>query len=176
MKNNPVQNIVRDVVTSYVTTSKVLLVGSILGIGSIGTNPAQATSLVNGTGISNPAATITFSEIPLANGTALTNQYTSLGVTFTGLFYNPFASSFPNITPPSAGNFPNSTFNPRTNPFIISFSQSQSAAAFSLASGSAGTSTFEALLNGTVVDSFSSATSFDSSTNFYGFTGVTLGG
>jgi hypothetical protein len=42
MKNKPVQNIVRDVVTSYVTTSKVLLVGSILSIGSIGTTPAQA--------------------------------------------------------------------------------------------------------------------------------------
>jgi hypothetical protein len=42
MKNNPVQNIVRDVVTSYVTTSQVLLVGSILAIGSICSTPAHA--------------------------------------------------------------------------------------------------------------------------------------
>jgi hypothetical protein len=42
MKNNPVQNIVREVVTSYVTTSQVLLVGSIVGLGIVGICPAQA--------------------------------------------------------------------------------------------------------------------------------------
>jgi hypothetical protein len=42
MKNNPVQNIVREVLTSSVATSQVLLVGSILGIGVIGTTPSQA--------------------------------------------------------------------------------------------------------------------------------------
>jgi hypothetical protein len=55
MKNNPVQNIVREVVTSYVTTSKVMLVGSILGIGVIGANPAQAATFTySGTTVGAP--------------------------------------------------------------------------------------------------------------------------
>ena len=147
-----------------------MLVGSILGIGSIGANPAQAASLINGTGISNPSTTITFSEIPLANGTALTNQYSSLGVTFTGFFYNPQVFTAPNFNYPAAGNFFDALSN---NPFIISFAQSQSQAAFSLITNS-GTSTFEALLNGSVVDSFSSATNVTNTNNFYGFTGITF--
>jgi hypothetical protein len=144
-----------------------------LGIGSICTTPAHAASLVNGTGISNPANTITFSEVPLPTDTALTNQYSSLGVSFTGLFYNPLPTrTFPNITPPSAGNFLSTS--PTGSPFIISFAQSQSAAAFSMVTNP-GTSTFEALLNGSVVDSFSSATAFSNITNnFYGFTGVSF--
>jgi hypothetical protein len=55
MKNNPVQNIVREVVTSSVTTSKVLLVGSILGVGFIGATPAQpATFNYSGTTTGRP--------------------------------------------------------------------------------------------------------------------------
>jgi hypothetical protein len=42
MKNNPIQNIVCEVVTSCGATSQVLLVGSILGLGFIGATPAQA--------------------------------------------------------------------------------------------------------------------------------------
>jgi hypothetical protein len=42
MKNNPVQNIIREVLTSSVAASQVLLVGSILGIGFVGATPAQA--------------------------------------------------------------------------------------------------------------------------------------
>ena len=68
------------------TASKLALAGSIFGFGIVGVNPAQAASLNNGTGISNPATTITFSEFPVTNDTALTNQYSSLGVTFSGLF------------------------------------------------------------------------------------------
>ncbi|WP_309738022.1 PEP-CTERM sorting domain-containing protein [Chamaesiphon sp. OTE_20_metabat_361] len=37
-----------------------------------------------------------------------------------------------------------------------------------------GTSTFNALLNNSVVDTFSTATNNTSSNNFYGFTGVTF--
>jgi hypothetical protein len=173
MKNSISKNIARDLVAFYATKSQITLAASILGFGIVSVNPAQAASLVNGSGISNLGTTITFDEIPLANGIALTNQYSSLGVTFTGLFYNPFPNPFPNINPPSAGNFPDELLN-SINPFVISFAQSQSAAAFSLATGFAGTSTFEALLNGTVVDSFSSATDFRIANNFYGFTGVTF--
>jgi hypothetical protein len=171
MKNNPVQNIIREVVTSYVTTSQVLLVGSILAIGSIGATPAQAASLVNGTGISNPATTITFSEFPLATDTVLTNQYSSLGVTFTGLFANNNygSSGFPNIGGNVAATFLSS--DGIGSPFVIQFSQSQSQAAFSFVTNP-GTSTFEALSNGVLVDSFTSTTNTSSTNNFYGFTGV----
>jgi len=145
-----------------------VLAGSIVGFGIIGVNPAQAVSLNNGTGISNPATTITFSEFPLANDTPLTNQYSSLGVTFNGLrVYNDF-DGFPNINLPAASNF-----FPITNPFLIGFTQSQSQAAFSLATNG-GTSTFTALLNGSVVETFSATTNTSNTNNFYGFTGVTF--
>jgi hypothetical protein len=42
MKNNPVQNIIREVVPFYGTTSQALLVGSILSIGLLGATSAQA--------------------------------------------------------------------------------------------------------------------------------------
>ncbi len=74
----------------------------------------------------------------------------------------------PNINLPAARNFA-----PTTNPFLISFTQSQSQAAFSLVTNP-GTSTFDALLNNSVVDTFSTATNTTSSNNFYGFTGVTF--
>lgn len=103
----------------------------------------------------------------MTNDTALTNQYSSLGVTFSGLFQkNGFI--FPNINAFAASN----SF-PITNPFLISFAQSQSQAAFSMVTNP-GTSTFEALLNNSLVDTFSTATTSTSSNNFYGFTGVTV--
>jgi hypothetical protein len=105
----------------------------------------------------------------LTIGTVLTNQYSSLGVTFSGLrFDNTFNSGFPNITLPAAVNGA-----PIINPFLIGFTQPQSKAAFSLVTNS-GISTFEALLNNSVVESFSAPTDLNSSTNFYGFTGVTF--
>jgi hypothetical protein len=174
MRINPVQKINRAEVPSYGTSSKILLLGSILGLGCgiVGANPAQAVSLNNSTGISNPATTITFSEVPLAQDTPLTNQYASLGVSFSGLYYHPsFTGSIPNISPPSAGNFI-SGFTGVINPFTISFSQIQSRAAFALATGTNPSTTFEALLNNTVVDSFTAATDEQNTSNFYGFTGV----
>ena len=105
----------------------------------------------------------------MPDGTALTNQYSSLGVTFSGLFSNTTTNGFPNINLPAAKNFSTTT----TNPFLISFTQSLSQAAFSLATNT-GTSTFDALLNNSVVDTFSTATNTSSSNNFYGFTGVTF--
>ena len=136
--------------------------------------PAKAVLIVNSTGISNPARTITFSEISLANGASLTNQYSSLGVTFTGLFYDP-QPGFPDnhIQPPDIGNFsaPGDPPANLANPFSIYFNQTQTAAAFALATAS-GTTTFDALLNGIVVDSGTAATGVNFTNNFYGFSGV----
>lgn len=172
MNNTFSKNKMQNFVTSYTTKSQIALIGSILGFGLIGTNPAQAASLNNSTGISNPATTITFSEIPLADSTPLINQYSSLGVTFTNLFYSTINYNFPNINPPTATNFPNTT-NIISTPFLISFTQLQSQAAFSIVTN-AGSSNFEALLNNIVVDSFTSATDTTNANNFYGFTGVTF--
>lgn len=156
-------------VTSCSTKSQIALIGSILGFGLIGLNPAQAASLNNSTGISNPGTTITFSEIPLADGTPLTNEYSSLGVTFTGLLYSSFPASAPNINSPTARNF-----SPTTNPFLISFTQLQTGAAFSLITESLVSSNFEALFENTVVDSFNFETDSIDPNNFHGFTGVTF--
>jgi hypothetical protein len=94
-----------------------------------------------------------------------------LGVTFSGLFSNTTNAGYPNISVPAARNF--SGWNSNST-FLISFTQSQSQAAFSLATGGSGTSTFQALLNNSVVDTFSIATDTNNSNNFYGFTGVTF--
>jgi hypothetical protein len=139
-------------------------------LGIVGVNPAQAASLNNGTGISNPTNTITFSEIPLANGTPLTNQYSGLGVTFSGLYANLFAAGA-NINPPAATNY--SGFG-STSPFLIGFTQPQSEAAFRLATANPLTATFEALRNNSVVGTFSAPASLSNTNNFYGFTGVTF--
>ena len=165
MKNIFDQKIILDAVVSSATASKLALAGSIVGFGIVGVNPAQAASLNNGTGISNPATTITFSEIPLAENTPLANQYASLGVTFTGLLsaITP-PLPYPNISYPAAKNY-NITNGTSVNPFLISFIQTQQQAAFSMVTN-IGTSTFAALLNNIVVDTFSTATTFNSPNNF----------
>jgi hypothetical protein len=162
MKNTSALKINLEAVTSYVTASKLALAGSIVGFGIFGVNPAHAASLNNNTGISNPATTITFAEAP--TDTPLTDRYSSLGVTFSNLERrNGFG--FPNMDSFAAGNIV-------ASPFTIVFTQSQTRAAFSLAT-TPRTSTFEALLNNSVVESFSNATSLGAN-NFYGFTGVTF--
>ena len=58
------------------------------------------------------------------------------------------------------------------SPFSITFSEDQSAAAFAMVTDIGGTSTFTALLDGAVVESFSTATAFNDSNNFYGFSDI----
>jgi hypothetical protein len=162
MKNTCVQKIIRDAVVC-----KLALTGSILGFGIIGLNPAQAALLNNGTGISNPATIIDFSDLPLIN---------SVGITFSGLQLDRNNGGFPNITLPAARNFPTAdrnSFNIADNPFLIRFAQPQSRAAFSLVTEPS-TSTIEALLNGSLVERFSIGTDRVSTNNFYGFTGITF--
>jgi hypothetical protein len=69
MKNNPVQNIARDLVTFYVTKSQIALTASILGIGFVSIAPAQAASFTysgNTTGAPtwNPPAAATSPLLP----------------------------------------------------------------------------------------------------------------
>jgi hypothetical protein len=134
---------------------------------------AQAGFFVNSSGISNPAKTINFDEVAVANSATLTTQYSSHGVTFVNVVYNPVPNeSYPNITPPNIGNF--RAGGSGTNPFSIRFNSPQQRAAFALTS-QAGSTTFTALLNGSVVATAQSVpTGFASSTNFYGFENITF--
>lgn len=136
---------------------------------------AVAAPIISTTGIASPALTITFSELALTANTVVTNQYASFGVTFSpNVFQNPQAVSGPHVdaTPNSLSNF---SFVPDQSipQFSILFNVDQTAAAFAMITNT-GTSTFEAYLNGVLVESFSTTTFSSNINNFYGFTGITF--
>ena len=127
---------------------------------------ACATSIVNNSGLASPAQTITFSEFVFPSLTPITDQYSSLGVTFSpGMFYDPQPGFFPTA---SLGDF---DFSVTNNPVSILFAQDQTGAAFAMLTNP-GTSTFEALLSGVPVESFSAATTTTDPSSFYGFEGI----
>lgn len=136
---------------------------------------AAAVRVINNFGLVIPAQTITFSEFVFPDGTVITNQYASLGVTFSpNLFYNPEVISVPNQSAPTLGNFPGGlTRNLSVAPFSILFPADQTRAAFSMITGP-GNSTFEALFNSIFVESFVAPTDTTSSINFFGFMGITF--
>lgn len=149
-----------------------LVIATLLSITSLN---VAATPIINNTGIASPARTISFSESTFPTGTEITNQYASLGATFSpGLFYDVQPIFFPTDF---LANFNVSGL--FYNPASIVFSQDQTAAAFAMQTNP-GTSTFEALLNGVVVESFNAATTLSvlpdlsNASNFYGFTGITF--
>lgn len=130
---------------------------------------STAGQIVNGSsGLSSPDTTITFDEIALANDTPLTNQYSAFGVTFSNMFYRTQPLFSPNLAAPLAANFGPDFIG--FNPFSIHFTSDVRSAAFVVASSDT-TSTFEALLDGVVVDSFTATTDPFSDTNFFGFVG-----
>ena len=137
-----------------------------LGLGAA----AQAASLTNTTGLTNPTQTINFNEVSLGEGEKVTDQFSSLGVSFTNLYNTTlYNGSFPNIGGNSLGNFPDPYGTFIEGPFSIKFNTNQSAAAFAMVSNP-GTSIFTALLNGAVVETFNAVTEY--SGNFYGFTDI----
>jgi hypothetical protein len=130
----------------------------VLGQGNAGASPIIGSP----TGLASPTSTITFNEVVLPVGTVLTNQYSAFGVTFQGLVYNlPNGSS---MTPPTAAHVGAANFS-------VFFDQPLTSAAFRLQTNP-GTSLFEALLNGVVVESFSAPTTFPSNNDFFGFQGI----
>lgn len=129
--------------------------------------------IINGaaTGLSNPGQTITFDEHVFPMNTVITNQYADLGVTFSpNVFYSP-QNGFPNITGNDVGNFTFTGQGP-LNPVTMNFSTTQSSVAFAMAADNT-PYTFNALMNGNVVDSFTTTVGF-SSNDFYGFTNDTF--
>jgi hypothetical protein len=157
------------------STYRLVLVTALLGLLLGGTRQLQATPIINNIGLTSPAATITFDNPVYATGTPITDQYAGQGVTFVpGLFYNVQPVFFPT---PSLANF--DLLGDVNNPVTINFLQDQTGAAFAMQTN-AGDSTFTALLNGTVVESFSAPTELSilpdltNASNFYGFTGITF--
>jgi hypothetical protein len=147
----------------------------LVALGLMVSASAFATSLNNGTGLSSPAETITFSEDVLPNGTLVTNQWAAFGVTFTGMDYNGTnAGPFPNIDNNDLSNFGSTgTVLANGNPFSMFFTSPQTAVAFALITNP-GTSTITAKLGGSTVASFTPGTTFNSAIDFYGFTGITF--
>jgi hypothetical protein len=109
----------------------------------------------------------------LAEEAPVTNQYESYGVRFSpSLFYNTQPIFFPTA---SLANF--DFLGGLSNPASILFSQDQTAAAFALQTNP-GTTTFTALLDGVVVESFTAASTLSAlpdvsqASNFYGFSNI----
>jgi hypothetical protein len=145
---------------------KRICVGTVLLTCLLTASFAAAAPIIDSpTGLSNPAVTITFDEVVLAPGTALTTQYAALGVTFSGLFYNTLPLPFGDIVVPMAENF-----DPVTNPFSIFFNTPQTSAALAFVSNNAMTK-FAAYLNGTLVDNFTAFTNTFDLNIYYGFAG-----
>jgi hypothetical protein len=146
-----------------------LTAAAVLGLMAGTAGQSRAGQIINSTGLASPALTITFSEHVFASGTSITNQYQDLGVTFSpNLYYAPQTGGFPHIDNQNLGNF-----SPSISPFTIQFTHDLTSAAFAMATNP-GTSTFKALENGVVVDSFSTTTDVSNTNNFYGFTGETF--
>ncbi|MGD0499558.1 MAG: PEP-CTERM sorting domain-containing protein [Bryobacteraceae bacterium] len=110
------------------------------------------------TGLASPALTINFTELGIPQNSALTDQYASLGVTFSAGMYQGDSD---------AQNFPAGPNPVITAPFAIYFTSVQSSAALRFVSNP-GTSTFAALLDAAPVDSFATSTGAPA---YYGFTG-----
>lgn len=138
-----------------------------------GTTAASAAPIVHGaTGLASPASTITFSEVALATNTAVTNQFSGLGLTVSPVAYYTPQSGFPNMVGNNIGNF---TFGSLSQfaPFTMSFGGPRNGVAFNMVSNT-NDYQFEALLGGSVVESFSASVEHALSNNFYGFSGITL--
>jgi hypothetical protein len=133
------------------------------------TSAAFATPVTNSTGINGATSIITFSEVKLNTWDIVTDEYAGYGATF-----SPFA-----VFRPEDGYYPTDyigNFNGHSgataSPFVISFNTAVTGAAFDYISNP-GTTLFEALLNGNVVQSFSAQTS-TSIGNYYGFDAITF--
>ena len=135
---------------------------------TVAANPAAADHFNNLTGLASPDQTITFDEHTFVNGTFITNQYSDFGVVFSpALEYSTPDFGDPNIVPPWLFTGPTGL-----TAIDISFTNNVDAAALTLVTSASTTSTFTALFNGNVIESFSASTDSTSSSNFFGFTNI----
>ena len=144
-----------------------LLGAAVLGLPNVlPGSAAQATPYQAPTGLAAPGQTIAFDEFGLPEGTAVTNQYASLGVSFAGVFNtSAFDGAFPNISGSELADFNGSC--PCGPAVTISFAAPVTDAVFAFVSNT-GNSTFTSYLGGTMVESASLGTGYDG--QFAGFT------
>jgi len=125
---------------------------------------ASAAPIMNASsGLSNPTNTIGFDEVALPQGTVVTNQFSAFGATFDSWTYNIVNNS--SIPAPVLTHFDGSPV------ASIFFNDPVTDAAFRLQTNT-GNTTFEARLNGVLVESFSAPTTFPSNTDWFGFQGI----
>jgi hypothetical protein len=140
-----------------------------------GPGSAHATPIISSpTGLLAPTTSLTFDEVVLPIFASVTNQYQSFGVTFSPNLYYADQLNLPNVSGGQIGNF-SCCVGPGiiVNPFSINFVGDVTASAFAMVTYP-GISTFTALLAGIPIESFSVATTFTSSSDFYGFEGITF--
>lgn len=128
---------------------------------------AHAVFFNNAAGLANPQQTITFESVMLSTNQPITTEFQGLGATFSNAFGNPDPSnSYPNVSGNRIGNF-QSNVN-QSGLFSVNFTSDLSEVAFAMVSQT-GTSTFQALLNGSLVETATRLTSATDSVNYYGF-------
>ena len=128
----------------------------------------QAAPIVGGPGVLSPTNMVDFSEVAVADGAVLTNQFLSLGISFSGLYFNPCptcVTTAPTGSKPDAGNF--LAFDGGTSGVTFDFVGSVTDFSFSFASNG-DPFALEAYLGATLVESLAINGGIWQS---YGFTG-----
>jgi hypothetical protein len=151
--------------------NRLLTTLTVLTLGAATAPPTQAGQIISAaTGLASPTSTITFDEIVLNTGALVSNQYAGLGVSFSpSVLYSP-QTGFSNIQGNDVGNFFNGSS--PVDPVTLNFTSAETSVAFAMVSNSSSYQ-FQAKLNNTLVDSFTSTVGTGSS-DFYGFTGETF--
>ena len=132
---------------------------------------AQATTLHNGSGLSRAHRTLDFEGVVLVPNQPVTTQFASAGVSFLNAFGNPDVRPYPNLSGNRLGNFRAGIGG--TGLFTVNFALDLREVAFAIIAAP-GTATFQAFLDGNLVDSFTGTTSYTDTNNFYGFQGVLM--
>jgi|SRR5579859_5464161 len=123
--------------------------------------------IASSTGLASPTQTLTFDEVILPMNTVVTTQYSGLGVSFSpNVYYSP-QTNFGNVQGNDIGNF-TFTGNGPIDPVTFSFGSALNGAAFSF-DADATPYLFQALLGGSVVDSFTATVGAGTTSDYYGF-------
>lgn len=138
---------------------------------------AQATPLLTNANFGSGATVVTFSEVSLASGTAVTNQFASYGLTFASNG-SPFAigsGAYASAAPVDASYLDSFSGGGTASAYDIVFSNDVTAAGAFWEFNSPSTATFTAMNSGVAVESFVySNASCCYSAEFIGFSGISF--
>ena len=151
---------------------KIVIARALLAAVLASAGSAQATPVHNGFGLSQAHQTLDFESVPLSFNQPVNTQFSGVGVSFLNAFANADMSSFPNISGNRVGDFQAGIGG--TGLFTIDFANAQQQVAFAIISAPGGTGTFQAFLNGSLIESFTGSTTNNDPNNFYGIQGIVL--